>query len=91
VVIRIHDTNDRAIRGCVFSLEREARFFSATPEHQLTNASAHGVDGNHGLTIWLKVFVQRLHYQQFATFQRVVFDGCDHRTYYPGKLHDFYA
>lgn len=73
--VGIDYSNDRAIRGRVFSFERKTGFLPAAPKHQLANARTNRIDRHQRLSIWLKIFIQGLHDQKFAPFERFVFDS----------------
>jgi len=67
--IRIHNRDNRAVRGRVFALERKARFLAAAPENKFAHARAGRINSDHRLALWRQIFVQGLNNQQLAILE----------------------
>jgi hypothetical protein len=85
--IRINDSNDGAVGWRVFPFERKARLFAAAPKDQFPNSGTYRIHRNHGLPCRLKIFVQSLNDQKFATLKAVVLYGRDHGSDNTRQLH----
>jgi len=89
MLIRVHDSHNRAIRRRVFAFERKACFLSATPKNQFTDAGACGVNRYHWFALRLEILIKGLNHHQLAMVQRFVLDCGYDSANYSCELHLF--
>ena len=90
MTFRIYYSNDRAIRRRIFALERKASFLTSTPENQLANTGARGINRDQRLSLRLQILVEGLNDEQFAVLKRIVLHRRDHCSDNARELHSIF-